>query len=139
MQFSIVKFFAAFFGVMCSIQLSLALPILPRAFEAIEARDVFVPPVLKPDSSNTWVIGTTETVVWDVSSPPAQITNKKGRVVLRSVEREILLLDEPLAEGFDILDGSVPVTVPDVEPGLYQAVVFGNSGNWGEPFEIVAA
>ena len=64
MQFSIVKFFAAFFGVMCSIQLSLAFPILPRAIDAIEARDVFVPPVLEPNSSNTWVIGTTETVVW---------------------------------------------------------------------------
>ncbi|KAH6916188.1 hypothetical protein BKA70DRAFT_1216420 [Coprinopsis sp. MPI-PUGE-AT-0042] len=139
MQFPLVKFFVALFGLVCSVQFALGAPIIPRDVEAIEARDVYAPPVLKPDSSSTWVIGTTETVVWDVSSPPAQITNKIGRIVLRDVKTELLLLDNPLASGFDILIGSIPVTVPDVAPGLYQAVVFGDSGNWGEPFEIVAA
>jgi hypothetical protein len=58
----------------------------------------------------------------DVSSPPAHITNTIGRIVLRSLATERLLLDNPLAFGFDILLGSMSVTVPDVPPGLYQAV-----------------
>lgn len=64
MHFPLVKFIVALFGLVCSVQLALGAPILPRDVESIEARDVFVPPVLEPNSSNTWVIGTTETVVW---------------------------------------------------------------------------
>ncbi|KAH6901751.1 hypothetical protein BKA70DRAFT_680580 [Coprinopsis sp. MPI-PUGE-AT-0042] len=130
MQFktSALGFFVAF----CSLQVSVASPTL-------EARDVFVPAVLKPDSTSTWVIGATEKVVWDISNPPAQISNREGKIVLRSVATEKLDLANPLAVGFDILLGSIDVTVPAVAPGTYQAVVIGNSGNWGQPFEIVAA
>ncbi|KAH6907953.1 hypothetical protein BKA70DRAFT_1400890 [Coprinopsis sp. MPI-PUGE-AT-0042] len=130
MQFktSVLTFFVA----LCSTQLSSAAP-------SLEARSVFVPPVIKPDSTDTWVIGTTESVVWDVSNPPAQISNKEGLIVLRNVKTELLELDHPLAQGFNILLGTIDVTVPAVTPGTYQAVVIGNSGNWGQPFEIVAA
>ena len=58
----------------------------------------------------------------DVSSPPAEISNKEGTIVLRSVATGRLDLDNPLATGFDILLGSIDVTVPSVTPGTYQAV-----------------
>ena len=77
----------------------------------LEKRDVFVPPVLTPDSSSVWQCGSTQTVTWcvpssrrmripdfygffftydmydpfifrDVSSPPKQITNTKGQIIL---------------------------------------------------------
>jgi hypothetical protein len=62
-----------------------------------------------------------------------------------------------LGDNFDIFDGSLTVTVPNVEPGAdYHIVckkmslipapseslpeVFGNSGNWNPgPFEIISA
>ncbi|KAJ2912625.1 hypothetical protein MD484_g7791, partial [Candolleomyces efflorescens] len=129
MRFSITSFIftiLTFFSM-----LSLAAPIS-------EKRDVFVPPVLEPAAGTIWQKGSNETVVWDVSNPPAQITNKLGRIYLRSVEQEIILLDQPLATGFDILVGQQEVTVPtDLASGEYQVVLFGDSGNWGPVFNIV--
>lgn len=96
---------------------------LVAAAPILEKRDVFVPPVLVPAEGAVWPKGTEQVVEWDVSSPPQQITNAKGRIVLRSLATERLLLDKPLAEGFDILDGSKTVTVPtDVAAGQYQIV-----------------
>jgi len=102
-------------------------------------RDVFVPPVLRPTTGDVWPIGSTQTVVWDASNPPAQITNTKGRIVLRSNATGLLLLDSPLAQGFDILLGQYDVVVPAVDVGYYQIVLFGDSGNWGQTFSIVNA
>ncbi|KAJ3504104.1 hypothetical protein NMY22_g18033 [Coprinellus aureogranulatus] len=113
---------------------------LVAAAPILEKRDVFVPPVIAPAEGAVWPKGTEQVVEWDVSSPPAQITNKQGRIVLRSLATERLLLDEPLAEGFDILEGSQPVTVPtNIPVGQYQIVLFGDSGNWGPTFNIVDA
>lgn len=110
----------------------------------------------------------------DASSPPPQITNRIGRVLLRkgplslnSAPRVFLVLFDcltstrsglvTLASGFDILDGTVPITVPAVEPGDDYAVVrecnvpilmtlglayiscclvFGDSGNFSPAFTI---
>ncbi|KAJ2912624.1 hypothetical protein MD484_g7792, partial [Candolleomyces efflorescens] len=103
-----------------------------------EKRGIFAPTILEPSAGTTWQKGSTETVVWDVSSPPAQISNPLGEIYLRSVEQGILLLDRPLAKDFDILIGQHEVTVPaDLPSGEYQAVVFGHSGNWGPVFNIV--
>lgn len=49
----------------------------------LERRDVFVPPVLSPKAGDVWKSGSTVEVVWDVSNPPKQITNKIGRIMLR--------------------------------------------------------
>jgi hypothetical protein len=96
---------------------------LVAAAPILEKRDVFVPPIIAPAEGAVWPKGSQQTVSWDVSSPPKQITNTKGRIVLRSVEQERLLLDQPLAEGFDILDGSRSVSVPtDIPAGEYQIV-----------------
>ncbi|KAF8877013.1 hypothetical protein CPB85DRAFT_1220096 [Mucidula mucida] len=98
-------------------------------------RDVFVPPVLTPDAATSWTVNSTVTVTWDVSSPPAQITNKLGSIRLRKADRALPLV---LADGFDILLGEIEVTVPWVVAGTdYSIVLFGDSGNWSQNFSIV--
>ncbi|KIY66619.1 hypothetical protein CYLTODRAFT_423273 [Cylindrobasidium torrendii FP15055 ss-10] len=97
-------------------------------------RDVYVPPVTSPAADTVWTVNSTATITWDTSSPPEQITNKVGRVFLRKGDRTLPLL---LADGFDILDGSVDITVPWVlESGDYQVVLFGDSGNFSPNFTI---
>ncbi|KIY45184.1 hypothetical protein FISHEDRAFT_49802 [Fistulina hepatica ATCC 64428] len=96
--------------------------------------NVYVPTVLYPHKSSVWQIGSRHNVTWDASSPPSQLSNPYGMIVLRKDGR--LLLDRPLANGFSILDGRYEVTVPDVEPGEYQICLFGDSGNYGEVFNI---
>ncbi|KAI0766378.1 hypothetical protein BD413DRAFT_152317 [Trametes elegans] len=92
-------------------------------------RDVFVPPVTSPAEGDIWKIGENYTVTWDTSSAPVNITNKGG----------LLDIENPLAKGFDILQGEVNVTVPDVEPGDdYTVVLFGDSGNNSPQFTITA-
>ncbi|KAK0202478.1 hypothetical protein DFS33DRAFT_1384833 [Desarmillaria ectypa] len=97
-------------------------------------RDVYVPPVVLPGSGSVWAVGSTQTVTWDASKPPGQITNPTGSIRLRKANKTLPLI---LAEGFSILDGKAQVTVPSVEPGNdYRIVLFGDSGNWGTPFTI---
>ncbi|KAH9924669.1 uncharacterized protein BXZ73DRAFT_91242 [Epithele typhae] len=101
-------------------------------------RDVFVPPVTSPTSGDVWIVGTQQTVTWDISNAPQQITNPKGEVVL--AKGGLLDIDHPLASGFDILDGSVNVTVPEVDAGTdYTIVLFGDSGNDSANFTIISA
>ncbi|KAM6502257.1 hypothetical protein JOM56_002234 [Amanita muscaria] len=104
----------------------------------IVIRDVYVPPILTPKAGDVWVIGEKRTVTWDTSNPPQSITNKIGEIYLR--EGDKTLLDSPLAQGFDILLGTMEVTVPNVTPGNdYMIVLMGDSGNWSPPFSIVSA
>ncbi|KAH9480197.1 hypothetical protein JR316_0006795 [Psilocybe cubensis] len=103
----------------------------------LSQRDVFVPPVILPNSHSVWKVGTTQTVKWDVSHPPSQITNTKAKIIL--VTNGLLDFEHPLADNLDVLSGSHQVKVPKVEPGKkYQIIVFGDSGNTGEVFQIVA-
>ncbi|KAK2465758.1 hypothetical protein APHAL10511_002302 [Amanita phalloides] len=104
----------------------------------IALRDVYVPPVIYPGDGAVWKAGSTHNVTWNTSNPPHEITNKYGRIVL-SRDR-VLLLDTPLAEGFDITTGRQAVTVPkSIAPGTgYAIVLFGDSGNSGGTFTIVA-
>ncbi|KAI1790145.1 hypothetical protein LXA43DRAFT_522629 [Ganoderma leucocontextum] len=104
----------------------------------IAIRDVYVPPVTSPTTGTIWPIGTQQNVTWDTSNPPASITNKQGQVVL--AKSSLLDVENPLASGFDILQGWVTVTVPDVQPGDdYTIVLFGDSGNDSEVFSIVSS
>lgn len=103
----------------------------------IAIRDVYVPPILTPKAGDVWVIGEKRTVTWDTSNPPQSITNKIGEIYLR--EGDTTFLDSPLAQGFDILLGTMEVTVPNVTPGNdYMIVLMGDSGNWSPPFSIVS-
>ncbi|THU84266.1 hypothetical protein K435DRAFT_686022, partial [Dendrothele bispora CBS 962.96] len=109
--------------------LGYASPIEQRA-----ALDVFAPPITSPVAGDVWVVGETKNVTWDVSHAPTQITNPEGTILLRKGN---LTTTDILATGFDIRDGSVEVTVPDVEDDDdYSVVLFGDSGNWSPDFNI---
>ncbi|MFD9793626.1 hypothetical protein ACFWXK_22070 [Streptomyces sp. NPDC059070] len=104
-------------------------------------RDVYAPPILSPVAGDVWPVGSTQTVTWDTSNPPQQITNPTGLIALSRRGRFVNGpggLDRPLASEFSILDGHAEITVPDVAPGEYTVVLFGDSGNAGPPFSIVA-
>jgi len=105
-------------------------------------RDSVSPPIIKPDASSVWPIGSTQEVTWDTSGLPAndsQITNRLGRVLLGRDTGDSLNLDidNPLAEGFSIRLGKISVTVPNVPPRSdYLIVLMGNSGNTSPSFAI---
>ncbi|WP_371515279.1 Ser-Thr-rich GPI-anchored membrane family protein [Kitasatospora sp. NBC_01300] len=105
--------------------------------ERASRRDVYVPRILSPRAGALWRVGERVEVTWDVSDPPAQITNRTGSIALRA--GGVTLLDRVLARDFDILLGRMEVTVPDVPPGDdYRVVLSGDSGNWSEPFTIAS-
>ncbi|KAK0188603.1 hypothetical protein F5146DRAFT_1055934 [Armillaria mellea] len=97
------------------------------------ARDVYDPPITSPNANTVWTVNTTQTVTWDTSNPPAQITNPIGSIRLRKDGATFLTL----ASGFDILLGEFEVTVPDVaESSEYIIVLMGDSGNFSPEFTI---
>ena len=107
----------------------------------LSARDVVAPPIIKPDATSVWPIGTSQEVVWDTSKlpPDNQITNPRGRILLgRDTGDSLNLdLDHPLAEGFHIRQGRINITVPNVTPRPdYLIVLMGNSGNTSPSFAI---
>ncbi|THH18121.1 hypothetical protein EW146_g2815 [Bondarzewia mesenterica] len=102
---------------------------------ALVPRDVYVPAVLYPHRGTVWKVGNHHNVTWDVSNPPAQITNSIGSIYLR--KGELTDMNHTLASGFSILLGRIEVQVPDVVPGIdYSIVLFGDSGNFSPRFTI---
>ncbi|KIK04102.1 hypothetical protein K443DRAFT_676234 [Laccaria amethystina LaAM-08-1] len=98
-------------------------------------RDVFDPPVISPGKGTVWKVDTEQTVTWNVTNPPKQITNNKGEIILSN--NGVLDFAHPLATGFDIMLGKITVRVPNVPSGhKYQVIVFGDSGNNGPYFTI---
>ncbi|KAF9049465.1 hypothetical protein BDZ89DRAFT_651914 [Hymenopellis radicata] len=77
----------------------------------VDMRDVFVPPILYPNSSTVWKAGSTQSVTWDASKPPKSITNKQGVIMLVTPDGK-LQYQKPLAKGFDILDGKHDIQLP---------------------------
>ncbi|EIW74559.1 hypothetical protein CONPUDRAFT_85739 [Coniophora puteana RWD-64-598 SS2] len=97
--------------------------------------DVYAPKVTSPDSDSIWSAGKNYTITWDASSPPKQITNPIGHIILRA--NGVSWTNTTLAKGFNITDGTVQVTAPDVPTGThYSVVLFGDSGNWSPDFTI---
>ncbi|KAE9405686.1 hypothetical protein BT96DRAFT_1015411 [Gymnopus androsaceus JB14] len=116
-----------------SFQLARALPLL--------VRDVFDPTITSPTASTVWQSGQTVTVTWDTSNIPSQLSNPIGMVVLgfmaNSTDSEHLMLDSPLAQNFNISDGSVSFVVPSVVTRTdYIIALFGDSGNISPTFTI---
>ncbi|KAF8904108.1 hypothetical protein CPB84DRAFT_1677535 [Gymnopilus junonius] len=104
-------------------------------------RDVVAPRITSPTADSVWPIGSVQTVTWDTSDlpPPSQITNAIGQIILgfNSTDSLNLDFDHPLAKGFNITDGSVKVTVPNVTPrDDYLIVLFGDSGDTSPQFAI---
>ncbi|KAF9783353.1 hypothetical protein BJ322DRAFT_982791, partial [Thelephora terrestris] len=102
----------------------------------LDTRDVWVPKILDPTATTVWQVGGTFIVEWALDQEPASVTNPVGTVYLSKAG--ILDIDNPLAEGFQLTDGSVPVTVPeDTVPGSdYSVVLVGDSGNSSPTFVI---
>ncbi|EGN98381.1 hypothetical protein SERLA73DRAFT_183352 [Serpula lacrymans var. lacrymans S7.3] len=110
---------------------AIALPI-----SNLQARDVFVPPILYPHAGTVWQAGNHHNVTWDISGAPVNITNKVGMVILATNGLEDI--EHPLASNFNILDGRVEIQVPDVPTGNnYAIVLFGDSGNFSPNFTII--
>ncbi|KIK59393.1 hypothetical protein GYMLUDRAFT_169731 [Collybiopsis luxurians FD-317 M1] len=122
-----MKNYFAFFLFTILFTISNAFPV------SLLRRDVFVPPITYPTNTTVWNKGEVHNVTWDVSQAPVNITNKFGRIQLRSGGLTTPLI---LADGFDILLGTYPVTVPWVITGEYQLVLFGDSGNFSPEFTI---
>ncbi|KLO11489.1 hypothetical protein SCHPADRAFT_793926, partial [Schizopora paradoxa] len=100
------------------------------------------PPIISPDKTTVWVIGTQQTVTWNTSvfqgSPPSSFS---GQILLGFLNdtsgNEHLNTTNPLAAGFNITTGSATITVPDVAPGNdYIIALLGDSGNISPTFTI---
>ena len=121
-----------FFTVLALFSLASAVPL------SLNRRDVWDPPVTYPTNGTIWTAGQTYTVTWDTSTKPAQVTNYEGIIYLR--QGDATLIESPLAQGFNLTQGSVNVTVPaNVTAGSnYMIVLMGDSGNWSNEFAIQA-
>ncbi|KAI0825583.1 hypothetical protein BC629DRAFT_1586483 [Irpex lacteus] len=97
------------------------------------ALDVWAPAVLSPKAGDVWTSGEHVSVTWDLSSKPVNITNKIGFILLRSGNSDTPVV---LAHDFQLADGSVGVTVPDVLTGDYSLTLFGDSGDHSAVFHI---
>ena len=113
-------------------QLALGAAVVSRS-----AQDVFVPPVLTPTTGTVWPIGTTQNVTWDTSNAPQNITNKEGLILLRKAGETTPVI---LQNNFDILLGSIEITVPWVVDGTdYSIILLGDSGNDSQDFTITGS
>lgn len=101
---TIMIFFLLLASVCSLFSLVYAVPIVSPV-----KRDVWVPPITYPVSTTVWAAGCTYNVTWDTSSKPVNVTNSVGQVYLR---RNGATEDRPIAQGFNLTDGTVNVTIP---------------------------
>ncbi|KAF9777984.1 hypothetical protein BJ322DRAFT_510195 [Thelephora terrestris] len=105
--------------------------------------DVAAPPVTYPTQGVVWTVGQTQTVTWDTSNLPAQITNPTGQVVLGWIDSSgsyNLQLKTPLASGFPITAGQVNIVVPAGYPdgNSYIISLIGSADNISPTFTITS-
>ncbi|KAJ7816052.1 hypothetical protein B0H14DRAFT_2602892 [Mycena olivaceomarginata] len=103
--------------------------------------DVFVPPITSPTAETVWVSKTQQTLTWDASGAPPNISNG-ALLLLRSNGITAPFI---LAQDFDLRTGNLTITVPwgsdrnDLSACLNNALivpVFGDSGNFSPEFTI---
>ncbi|PIL28183.1 hypothetical protein GSI_09720 [Ganoderma sinense ZZ0214-1] len=112
-------------------------PVFGMAVAPRSSQDVFVPPVTYPTEGAVWTVGQTQNVTWDISNAPVNITNSKGLILLR---KSGITTPVILQNGFDILLGSIEVTVPWVVEGTdYSLILLGDSGNDSPNFTITGS
>jgi len=105
-------------------------------------RDVWSPKITSPTKGAVWCEGSTVSVTWDTSNPPAQVTDPSGTIFLGyelsgGSGGENLDVDHPLASGFPLSQGQVSFKVPYVKHrDSYIVVLMGDSGNGSEEFTI---
>ncbi|KAF9653746.1 hypothetical protein BDM02DRAFT_3265452 [Thelephora ganbajun] len=97
--------------------------------------DVWVPPITFPTEGVNLISGQTYNFTWDASSPPPQITNPTAVIYLRQNDRTLPII---LAGKVPTAQGYAPVNIPWVNTGVYQVVLFGDSGNFSPEFNITS-
>ncbi|KJA15865.1 hypothetical protein HYPSUDRAFT_48030 [Hypholoma sublateritium FD-334 SS-4] len=120
----------AFIAALASSAIAVSLP-------ARSAQDVFTPAITSPKAGDIWNVGSSQTVTWDASNPPAQLTNNIGQIML---VKNGYTTPVVLAAGFPILDGSATFVVPNVINGTNYAVqLFGDSGDLSPAFTVIGS
>lgn len=66
---------------------ALLFPLSVLSAPVLVSRDVYAPPVTLPGTGSVWTVGSKQTVTWDASSPPTQITNPTGFIRLRKANK----------------------------------------------------
>ncbi|KAK1227796.1 hypothetical protein PQX77_009171 [Marasmius sp. AFHP31] len=98
------------------------------AASPLEARknlDVWSPKILQPDASTIWVVGKKFNVTWDTSDAPKQISNGAA-VQLRNATGPTPENDSSFIKpfrSFNLTDGWVEITVPEVSAGTDYRIV----------------
>ncbi|KAJ8591170.1 hypothetical protein M405DRAFT_814771, partial [Rhizopogon salebrosus TDB-379] len=125
------RFLSYFFMLLALLSCAFSAPV------SLVKRDVWVPKIICPTSTSVWTAGGTFLVTWDTSSKPSQVTNPTGKIYLR---QDGATQSTPIESGFALTDGQVNVTIPDTtNSGLWEIVLFGDSGNWSDEFTINSA
>lgn len=107
----------------------------------LTAMDVWAPKILDPTAATMWQVGGRYYVKWALDKKPVNVTNPVGTVYLSrngtlymgtltftamtvQGHSTSLFSERPLAQGFDLTDGMISVTVPAATvPGSSYAVV----------------
>ncbi|KAF5360950.1 hypothetical protein D9756_004658 [Leucocoprinus leucothites] len=101
---------------------------------------VFSPHITAPTSEAIWPMGSVQNVTWETVNLPSEKRKATGVVLLGYLENgsEHLDIRHPLAMGFRMAGGYVPIKVPSKIPERsdYICVVFGDSGNISQRFRI---
>ncbi|TFY55399.1 hypothetical protein EVJ58_g8274 [Rhodofomes roseus] len=134
--------FGKLFAFAASAALALAAPasFIPIADDII----LWSADIQSPNVFSVWPVGSTQTIKWDPSQVPQTAANHTGIVLLGYYEDDSENLDTRASSrrprswrGFQIADGQVDITVPNVtERNDYIVVLFGNSGNASPTFTI---
>ncbi|RPD77719.1 hypothetical protein L226DRAFT_610950 [Lentinus tigrinus ALCF2SS1-7] len=142
-MFASTKLIAAFSVVAAAASAVLA---APAVFNPSGAKIdvVYRPQLTAPVAGDSWPVGSEQTITWDTSDMPSEAEYQTGVLLLGYVEDgssdEHLDIKHPLASGFQIKNGAVNVTVPEVDPRSdYIVVLIGDSGNASDKFSITVA
>ncbi|KAK7694779.1 hypothetical protein QCA50_001967 [Cerrena zonata] len=103
------------------------------------ASDVWDPKVNTPTTGTVWTTGSKQNITWDTAGIPEEALDTPGVIYLGHIENDSENLDiaNPIAKGFKYRDGTVEVTVPDVETRPdYIVALLGDSGNISPQFTI---
>ncbi|EKM50797.1 uncharacterized protein PHACADRAFT_104333 [Phanerochaete carnosa HHB-10118-sp] len=111
---------------------------LLAAVASVTARplDVWDPEITSPTAGVRWLPGDIHNITWDTSNAPADISEVSMIVLAKGGVEDIA---NPLAQGFDLRAGFVPVAIPlsTVSGDDYAIVLFGDSGNLSPTFTIL--
>jgi len=101
---------------------------------------VVTPAITQPSPGTTWLVGTTQNIMWDTSNIPPSGKNNHGVILLgfnNGTGSENLNISHPLASNFLLTNGIQNVTVPNVPAKTtYFVVLIGDSGNKSPQFTI---